>query len=204
MQLVGSNCEVCEEKISFAPDAIECPQCDIALHRNCISGGTICPQCSNNVVHLLEAKEQAEQELIIGQVQSGRKLLLYIFVPYLLVFIGFLASLWQEFNLESFISAATTLLVTISLIRGVYTGLRWARNLFLGLCWFGLVTRAMYVPDYFDVMVSEPDIFTLLFVAMLIFYIAVIYALQFSDDVKLFLYAQRMTVANNQINQGQG
>ena len=59
MQLVGSNCNVCNRSISFASDGATCPNCAISFHLGCLSAPGNCPKCGGNFAQLAAAHHHA-------------------------------------------------------------------------------------------------------------------------------------------------
>jgi hypothetical protein len=57
MQIVGEICSVCGERITVAPYAVFCKQCEKSFHRTCLEKEDICPFCSRDIQSDLEEAE---------------------------------------------------------------------------------------------------------------------------------------------------
>jgi DNA-directed RNA polymerase subunit RPC12/RpoP len=49
MQLVGSTCSLCSEKIAYAADATECGTCALGFHIACLKRQNECPKCGSGL-----------------------------------------------------------------------------------------------------------------------------------------------------------
>jgi len=45
MQVLGSLCNICGQKIVFAPDGVACSRCRLPFHKECVKKVDVCPHC---------------------------------------------------------------------------------------------------------------------------------------------------------------
>jgi hypothetical protein len=126
MQIVGANCNVCDRKISFAPDAGECPDCEVIFHKNCLEDPQRCPKCGADYSQRLRAHLDIANKQSVADVEGGRRIILVCGVA--LVGLQLMVTLSRLFEGTSgAVLDAVRLTLLLLAFLFLYLGFRWAR-----------------------------------------------------------------------------
>ena len=147
MQIVGSQCHVCGERIVVKIEGAHCPECDIVFHTECAVDEVKCPKCQRNFKELTARRQAEERAGTEAEDSRGRRLvlacILVLMVPNALL-LG--ASIWAAFVLSTFefpvfvgVSFPIACLVSVAL----YLGISWARTWVLISLAIGAVVSAV-------------------------------------------------------------
>lgn len=90
MQLVGTTCQVCCEKIAIIVGVHGCAQCDKSWHDSCVTGARICPSCGLDVEVSDQKLLEAETAILTGSARVGRLIYFALLASYTIVAAVFL------------------------------------------------------------------------------------------------------------------
>lgn len=145
MQLVGSPCHICHDRIAIIVGAHACAECAKAWHDSCVTAARICPVCASDVESSAQKRSDSDAVAIADRARMGR-----------LIYIGLLASYG--------VVAAVFLFTTSALQNNIVLFQAIARWLVFTITWFAAYSgsaRARNVLGIFSVLGFIVSLFVL-------------------------------------------
>lgn len=90
MQLVGTPCYICHEKISIIVDVHSCAQCEKGWHDSCVSDPRICPSCGLDVEESAQKRIGADTASLTANARVGSLIYFGLLASYTIVAAVFL------------------------------------------------------------------------------------------------------------------
>ena len=90
MQLVGTSCHICHEKIAIIVGVHGCAQCEKGWHDSCVSDARICPSCGLDVEQSAQKRIEADTASLTGSARVGRLIYFGLLASYTIVAAVFL------------------------------------------------------------------------------------------------------------------
>jgi hypothetical protein len=186
VQLVGSPCSVCGERIVFAPDADGCVVCGTVFHKECVKGGEACPSCGRNVLSEARKREIESAEFSATAKNWGRRAVTFICVGIVVLQSIALVFAWARGQVSP--RDGIQLIIVVALAGAVFFGQGWAR-VYLGIaCVVGALASARIA---WVAAANGAALLGLTFATMAGLFGVSAGVLLFSERVELFLASRR-------------